>query len=67
MLEQDSNKITRLLSAREVATRLGVSAETVKTWIRGKGLPATQLPDRAYRIDPIDLEQWLKRQDYLTN
>ncbi len=66
MLEQNTNKITRLLPAREVATRLGVSAETVKTWIRVKGLPARQLPDRAYRIDPIDLKQWLERQDYLT-
>jgi excisionase family DNA binding protein len=61
MLEHDNNKITRLLSAREVALYLGVTADTVKAWIRTKGLPAVQLNKREYRIDPIDLEQWLDR------
>jgi excisionase family DNA binding protein len=65
MLDQ-TIKTTRLLSAREVATQCGVTAETVKAWIRYKGLPAIQLPG-AFRIDPIDLEQWLDSQPYFQN
>jgi excisionase family DNA binding protein len=51
-MEQETNPTeTRFLSARQAATRLGVSSETVKSWIRHKGLPAKRLPDKAYRID----------------
>jgi excisionase family DNA binding protein len=53
MDDQNQNiKTARLLSAREVGTQLGVSAETVKDWIRRKGLPAIQLPGLAFRIAP---------------
>ena len=37
----------RLLTAREVAEQLGVSAETVLRWTRAGKLPAIELPSPA--------------------
>jgi excisionase family DNA binding protein len=49
----------RLLTARQVADLLGVSAETVLRWTRRGELPAFRLPGGAlrYRADALDL--WL--------
>jgi excisionase family DNA binding protein len=49
----------RLLTAREVAELLGVSAETVLRWTRRGELPAIRLPGRAIRYRATDLDAWL--------
>jgi excisionase family DNA binding protein len=54
----------RLLTAREVAETLGVSAETVLRWHRrGSGPPALKLPGGAIRFRPEALERWLDQRD----
>lgn len=50
---------TRLLTAREVGDRLGVSSETVLRWTRRGELPAIRLPGGAIRYRPDALEEWL--------
>lgn len=59
---RDSGSTTELLSQREVAMRLGVSARTVEGWrARGVGPPYLRLSARAVRYRSSDLEQWLDR------
>ncbi|MGZ6637861.1 MAG: helix-turn-helix domain-containing protein [Solirubrobacteraceae bacterium] len=48
-----------LLTAREVAELLGVSAETVLRWTRRGDLPAIRLPGGAIRYRDSELEEWL--------
>ncbi len=48
----------RLLTARQVADRLGVSAETVLRWTRRGQLPAFRLPGGALRYRDVDLAVW---------
>jgi len=49
-----------LLSQRQVALRLGVSARTIEGWrARGVGPPFLRLSARAVRYRAVDLEQWL--------
>jgi excisionase family DNA binding protein len=50
----------RLLTAREVADRLGVTAETVLRWTRRGELPAFRLPGGAIRFREADLDDWLE-------
>src|SRR5437763_15610973 len=49
----------RLLTAREVAARLGVSSETVLRWTRAGKLPGFRMPGGALRYLDADLEAWL--------
>lgn len=49
----------RLLTTREVADRLGVTAETVLRWIDSRGLPVIRLTSRALRYDQGELDAWL--------
>jgi predicted DNA-binding transcriptional regulator AlpA len=50
----------QLLSQRQVAVRLGVSARTIEGWrARGVGPPFLRLSARAVRYRSSDLEQWL--------
>jgi excisionase family DNA binding protein len=49
----------RLLTARQVADRLGVSAETILRWTRRGQLPAFRLPGGALRYRDVDLADWL--------
>lgn len=51
--------MTALLTAREVADRLGVSAETVLRWTRRGHLPGFRLPGGAMRFREDDLDMWL--------
>jgi excisionase family DNA binding protein len=48
-----------LLTARQVADMLGVSAETVLRWTRRGELPAIRLPGGAIRFREGDLDAWL--------
>jgi excisionase family DNA binding protein len=50
----------RLLTAREVAGQLGVSAETVLRWTRRGELPAFRLPGGAIRFREAELDAWLE-------
>ncbi len=50
---------SRLLTAREVADLLAVSAETVLRWTRRGDLPALRLPSGAMRYREADLDRWL--------
>jgi excisionase family DNA binding protein len=49
----------RLLTARELADLLGVSAETVLRWTRRGDLPAIRLPGGAIRFRADELDGWL--------
>jgi excisionase family DNA binding protein len=51
--------MSALLTAREVAGLLGVSAETVLRWTRAGKLPAIRLPGGAIRYERDALEAWL--------
>jgi excisionase family DNA binding protein len=51
--------MARLLTAREVAELLGVSAETVLRWTRRGDLPAIRLPGGAIRYHPDAIDEWL--------
>jgi excisionase family DNA binding protein len=50
----------RLLTARQVADLLGVSAETVLRWTRRGELPGFRLPGRALRFREDEVEAWLQ-------
>jgi excisionase family DNA binding protein len=49
----------QLLTTREVASRLGVSSETVLQWVETRGLPAHRLTSRAIRFDADELDAWI--------
>lgn len=48
-----------LLTAREVADRLGVSRDTVLRWTRDGKLPGFRLPGGALRYREEAIEAWL--------
>jgi excisionase family DNA binding protein len=50
-----------LLTARQVADLLGVSAETVLRWTRRGELPAIRLPGGAIRLREDELDGWLEQ------
>jgi excisionase family DNA binding protein len=50
----------RLLTARDIADLLGVSAETILRWTRRGELPAFRLPSGAIRYREAELEGWLE-------
>ena len=50
----------RLLTAREVASVLAVSTETVLRWTRAGKLPAIRLPGGAIRFREAEVEAWLE-------
>lgn len=49
----------RLLTARQVADRLGVTAETILRWTRRGDLPGFKLPGGAIRFRSADIDAWL--------
>jgi excisionase family DNA binding protein len=49
-----------LLTGREVATRLGVSIEAVRSWTRSGRLRCVKL-GKAARFDPRDIERIIER------
>jgi excisionase family DNA binding protein len=51
--------LTRLLTARVVAENLGLTPETVLSWVRGGKLPAVKLPSGQIRFREEELERWL--------
>jgi excisionase family DNA binding protein len=53
----------RLVTSRELAELLGVSAETVLRWTRRGELPAIRLPGGAIRYRGSDLDLWLEQHE----
>jgi excisionase family DNA binding protein len=49
----------RMLTARELAERLGVSTGALLRWTRAGKVPAVKLPSGAVRYRPGELEVWL--------
>ena len=50
----------RMLTARQVGDRLGVSAETILRWTRRGDLPGFKLPGGAIRFRSADIDAWLE-------
>jgi excisionase family DNA binding protein len=50
----------RLLTARELASQLGASPETILRWTRRGEVPAFKLPGGAIRYRAADVEAWLQ-------
>jgi excisionase family DNA binding protein len=48
-----------LITAREVAAELGVSAETILRWSRAGQIPAVKLPHGGIRYAPKQIDVWL--------
>jgi excisionase family DNA binding protein len=48
----------RLLTAREVAERFGVSTETILRWARRGDLPSVHLSNRAIRFGAAAIDAW---------
>lgn len=54
--------VERLLTARELAELLGVSAGTVLDWFEAGRLPGFKLNGRAVRFRWSEIEAWLEAQ-----
>lgn len=52
---------TAMLSIADVAVRLGFSRDAVRRAIRRGELPAVKVLGQ-YRVDPVQLERWLREQ-----
>jgi excisionase family DNA binding protein len=50
----------RLLTAREVAERFGVSVESVLRWHRRGDLPGVRLSSNVLRFEELELERWVE-------
>lgn len=50
----------QLLTARAVAERLDVNAETILRWTRRGELPAIKLPGGAIRFREAEIDRWLE-------
>lgn len=53
-------KASELLTAAQIATRVGVTAKTVRGWITGQpGVRHIKLPGGGIRVCVADFETWL--------
>lgn len=48
------------LSADDIATHLGVTKDTVYTWIAAKGMPAHKV-GRLWKFQPAEVDDWVRR------
>jgi excisionase family DNA binding protein len=53
----------QLLTARDVADRLGLTAETILRYVRAGDLPAIKLPGGAVRVKASKLDEWLAERE----
>ena len=52
----------RLLTARELSDRLGVSTGALLRWTRAGNVPAVKLPSGAIRYRPEQIDAWIEAQ-----
>ena len=52
----------RWLSVEEISKYLGVSKDTVYTWIRGRGMPAHRI-GRLWKFKEQEVDTWVKSGD----
>lgn len=52
----------RWLTVEDVAVYLGVSSDTVYTWLAQKQLPGHKV-GRFWRFKKVDVDEWVRRQD----
>ena len=50
-----------LIKREEVAKRLGISLQTLNTWIRKRGLPCIRISQGRRMFDWEDIVKWLER------
>jgi len=53
--------MTKLLTPIQVAEQLGVSEFTIYRYIKARRLKAIKLSARNFRIDPKDLDEFIKK------
>ena len=57
---QENNQIPdRWYSTKEICAYLGVSRDTLLTWIADKGLPAHKV-GRNWKFKPSEVDDWVK-------
>ena len=62
--DMDSSPSKRLLTAQEVADRLAVDAQTVRSWCRKAAMKSWRVgPYHALRIDEAELQRHLRGAD----
>ncbi|PND54712.1 DNA-binding protein [Mycobacterium sp. ENV421] len=49
------------LSADDIATHLGVTKDTVYTWIADKGMPAHKV-GRLWKFQSAEVDDWVRRE-----
>lgn len=61
MQHRDANE---LISATQVASKLGVTSVTVQRWVRNGKLPAKKLPGRngAYVFDADEIDRMIRQE-----
>lgn len=48
------------LSADDIAAHLGVTKDTVYTWIAAKGMPAHKV-GRLWKFQALEVDKWVRR------
>lgn len=57
--QTDDKPQPKLLTVRQVAGILGVTPQSVRTYIKN-GLPAVRLSSHQLRVDTRDLDRWIE-------
>ena len=60
MLTWGVNNMEKLLNVSEMAELFGVTGQTVRNWIKSKGLPYVFISERKRYFNPVDIQKWLE-------
>lgn len=58
-MQETSQMVDRWYSTKEICIYLGVSRDTLLTWIAEKGLPAHKV-GRNWKFKPSEVDDWVK-------
>ena len=58
-MQETSRMVDRWYSTKEICIYLGVSRDTLLTWIAEKGLPAHKV-GRNWKFKPSEVDDWVK-------
>lgn len=58
-MQEISQAPERWYSTKEICNHLGVSRDTLLTWIADKGLPAHKV-GRNWKFKPSEVDEWVK-------